>query len=104
MVRAQLRLAKDCDKQGCLYSSDRKDIPTIARVTSLEGLMSECGRSDIIIAQGVSGRYCRSTGLVIDYKLLKEGPISIWIENGKVDSLKTRTESLGKRPWVPIKN
>lgn len=98
-----LRLTKDCDKQGCLYSSDRKDIPTIARVTSLEGLMNECGRSDIIIAQDVSGRYCHSAGLVIDYKLLKEGPISIWIKNGNVDSFKTRTESLGKRPWVPTK-
>ena len=95
------RLAQSCDAEGCLYSSDRKDIPSIARVTSLAGLMSECGRSDIIIAEGVSGRYCRSGGLVLDYKRLDAGPISLWIEDGKVQEMKTRTQSLGQRPWIP---
>ncbi len=99
-----MRLIKVCDGLGCLYSGDRTDIPAIAHVTSLEGLMNECGQSDIIIAQGVSGQHCQSSGLVLDYKILKEGPISIWIEDGKVKSLKTRENSLGIRPWVPSKN
>lgn len=98
-----LQIKRNCDGHGCLYTSDRDDIPTVVRVTSLEGLMAECGRAKIIIAQGINGKYCRSSGLVIDYKLLDEGPISIWIEEGGVKQIKTRAKSLGNRPWVTAK-
>ncbi len=98
-----LRIKQDCDGHGCLYSSDRDDIPTIVRVTTLEGLMNECGRAKIIIAQGINGKYCRSAGLVIDYKLLNEGPISIWIEEGEIKEIETSTKNLGNRPWVRAK-
>lgn len=97
------RIKRDCDDHGCLYASDGDDVPTIVRVTSLEGLMAECGRVTIIIAQGINGKYCRSTGLVIDYKMLNEGPISIWIDEGKVTNIKTNAKSLGNRPWVSSK-
>ena len=98
-----LRIKQDCDGHGCLYSSDRDDIPTIVRVTTLEGLMNECGRAKIIVAQGVNGKYCRSSGLVIDYKMLNDGPISIWIEEGGIKKIETSAKNLGKRPWVQVK-
>lgn len=92
----------ECDTDVCLYSVDRVDMPSIARVTSLEGLMSECGRSDIIIARDVSARYCKSSSLVIGFRMLDDGPISVWLKDGKIKEIKTVRESLGSKPWVPV--
>jgi len=91
-------LEKSCDSVSCLYVDDAG--LTIAQAKTYAALMQDCGRVDIIIAPELTGTACKGSTLVVDWRVLADGPLAIvQSETGVVTLLKTK-EKGRVRPWL----
>jgi len=91
-------LNKACDPVSCLYSDDFG--LTIAQVKTFAALMADCGRVDIIIAPELTGRACKGPTLVVDWRILAEGPLAIVKTKTGELSLQKTQEKGRVRPWL----